>query len=89
MTTKLTLSIDEKIIARAKEYARVKGLSLSALVENHLRSLVEVTDAESYSPLVRSLKGAIRVDAEGIDYKEILEEELLKKFSPPTPSPPK
>lgn len=76
MTSKLTLSIDEKIIARAKEYAREQELSLSALVENHLRSLVEVTGAESYSPLVRSLKGAIRVDAKGIDYKEIMESEM-------------
>ena len=34
MDIKLTLSIEESMIAKAKRYAKKKGLSLSALVES-------------------------------------------------------
>ena len=37
MTTKLTLSIDSKVIDDAKRYSKKKGISLSKLIENHLR----------------------------------------------------
>lgn len=39
MKAKLTVTIDEEIIPRAKEYARGQGLSLSQLIENSLREL--------------------------------------------------
>lgn len=84
MSSKLTLTIDKKVIDGAKKYARGHGRSLSNLIENYLQSLVEEPEAAGYespySPLVRSLKGAIRIDAKGISYKEILEDELLKKY---------
>jgi hypothetical protein len=84
MSAKLTLTIDEKVIARAKEYAREHGRSLSNLIENYLQSLLEEPEAAGYdtpySPLVRSLKGAIRVGDKDVDYKEMLEDELLKKY---------
>lgn len=84
MPTKLTLTIDQKVIAKAKKYAREHGRSLSNLIENYLQSLVEEPEAEGYesrySPLIRSLKGAIRVDGKEVNYKEILEDELLKKY---------
>lgn len=85
MSTKLTLTIEPKVIAKAKKYARDHGRSLSSLIETYLRSLVEEPETSgyrpAYSPLVRSLKGAIRlVDKEINDYKEILEDELLKKY---------
>ena len=38
MTTKLTLTIEEKVISSAKKYAQKKGKSLSNLVENYLKS---------------------------------------------------
>lgn len=37
MSTKLTLSIDSKVIDDAKRYSKRKGISLSKLVEDHLR----------------------------------------------------
>lgn len=84
MNTKLTLTIDPKIIAKAKKYAREHGRSLSNLIENYLQSLVEEPEASgygaAYSSLVRSLKGSIRPEDKGINYKEILEDELLKKY---------
>ena len=39
MTTKLTLTIEEKVISSAKKYAQKKGKSLSNLVENYLKSI--------------------------------------------------
>ncbi len=37
MKTKLTLSIDKKIVERAKSYIKKQGRSLSSLVETYLR----------------------------------------------------
>ncbi len=37
MKTKLTLRLDEEVIARAKAYAAARGTSLSALAENYFR----------------------------------------------------
>lgn len=39
MKTKLTLSIDEELIPRAKDFAGSQGISLSQLIENVLRQL--------------------------------------------------
>jgi post-segregation antitoxin (ccd killing protein) len=37
--TKLTITIDEQLLPRAKQYARSRGLSLSRLIENALREM--------------------------------------------------
>ncbi len=39
MKTKLTVTIDEKLLPRAKEYARGRGVSLSEVIEATLREL--------------------------------------------------
>ena len=41
MKTKLTLTIEQKIIERAKEYAKGKNRSLSDIIENYLKILTE------------------------------------------------
>ena len=46
MTTKLTLTVEKKIIDRAKRYAQKTGRSLSDLVESYLDN---ITSAESES----------------------------------------
>jgi len=40
MKAKLTVSIDEEVVPRAKRYAQSQGLSLSALIEEDLRRIV-------------------------------------------------
>ena len=40
MNTKLTLSIEEEIIIKAKAFAKENGKSLSQLIENYLSVLV-------------------------------------------------
>lgn len=39
MNTKLTLSIDQRVIEKAKRYASDQGRSLSGIVEEYLKSL--------------------------------------------------
>ncbi|MEE8369058.1 MAG: DUF6364 family protein [Thermoanaerobaculia bacterium] len=39
MKTKVTLTIDEELVPRAKALARGRNVSLSQLVEDHLRDL--------------------------------------------------
>jgi hypothetical protein len=36
---KLTVTIDERLLPKAKQYARSRGLSLSQLIENALREM--------------------------------------------------
>jgi predicted CopG family antitoxin len=39
MNTKLTLTIEQSVIEKAKKYAKEKERSLSDLIENYLKSL--------------------------------------------------
>ncbi len=82
MNTKLTLTIEKEVIEVAKEYAKEKGQSLSEMVENYFK-LVTVNRREikekQLSPKVRKLRGIIKIDQK-IDYKQILTEELSKKY---------
>ena len=48
MKKKLTVTIDEALIPRAKRYARARGTSLSAVIEAALRSVAE-DEAESFA----------------------------------------
>jgi hypothetical protein len=82
MNTKLTLTLDREVIEIAKVYAKEKGQSLSELVENYFK-LVTVSrrkvSHKQLSPKVRKLRGIIKPD-ENVDYKQILTEELSKKY---------
>lgn len=82
MNTKLTLTIEKEVIQVAKEYAKEKGQSLSDLVENYFKLLTNdrrPIKSEDLSPRVQRLRGIIKVDKD-LDYKQILTEELLKKY---------
>lgn len=73
MTTKLTLTVEKKIIDRAKRYARKTGRSLSDLVESYLDN---ITSAES-EPInelpeaIKKLFGAVNIPVELNHKKEI------------------
>lgn len=77
MNTKLTLTIEQRVIEEAKGYAKKKNRSLSDLIENCLKIL---TDKEpDLSPAVESLKGSFR-PPKNFDYKKQLQERLEKKY---------
>ena len=83
MSTKLTLTVDKTIIEKAKKYAKSNGRSLSNIIEEYLKSLTQKEEPKEefeISPLVQSLWGSVKPLPETVDYKEILEEELAKKY---------
>jgi hypothetical protein len=80
MTTKLTLSIEDKVISSAKKYAQKKGKSLSHLVENYLKSISNKDSSNlPISPKVLKLKGIIKLPND-FDYKSELSNALSKKY---------
>ena len=81
MNTKLTLTIEQTVIAKAKLYAKSKGRSLSDLVENYLQLMIE--DKEEIGPLnsapiASSLRGTFKAPA-SFSYKEELAKALSQK----------
>ena len=80
MTTKLTLTIDEELIPRAKAYAKKTGRSLSDLIENYLKSIVAESEHQTpVSPRVRSLMGSFPLPG-NLDYKDELGKILQEKY---------
>jgi hypothetical protein len=80
MATKLTLRMDEKLVNRAKKYAKRSGKSVSQLVADFFSILGQKTEANTsgLSPKVKLLKGILKdssVDEK--DFKRHLEEKYL------------
>lgn len=67
---KLTLTVDEAVIRKARRYSRRHGTSISELVTRFLRSLDE--GGESLSPTVSRLRGILPADASVEDYHRYL-----------------
>jgi post-segregation antitoxin (ccd killing protein) len=61
MKTKLTVTIDEDLLPRAKDYARSKGVSLSQVIEQALRELT-AADRSSFADRWRGKLRAARRD---------------------------
>jgi hypothetical protein len=81
MNTKLTLTIEQSVIRRAKSYAKKKGRSLSDIVENYLKVITDKgmeRDLE-ITPLVKSLKGSFTAPPD-FDYKKELTKTLSGKY---------
>ncbi len=82
MNKKLTLTIEQSIIEKAKLYAKQKGRSLSDLIESYLRAITtEQKTSEDISPLVNSLRGSFKAPTT-FDYKKELTKELAEKYMP-------
>ncbi len=82
MNTKLTLTIDQSVIEKAKKYARKRERSLSDLIENYLKALTSEENnkvEEELTPTVKSLKGSFKLP-ENFDYKKELTDRLSDKY---------
>ena len=81
MTTKLTLTLDDKVIQGAKRYAKTKGRSVSELVESYFKSLSDFSSdySEELTPSVKSLMGSFKAP-KNFDYKKILRDEKQSKY---------
>ncbi len=84
MNTKLTLTIEQEVIKRAKEYAKDKNRSLSDIIENYLKTLTKEERTErdkKLNPVVKSLKGSFKMPKKDMDYKKELRNRLEEKYS--------
>ncbi len=80
MDKKLTLSLDETIIERAKDYAKSNNISLSKLIESYLTTLTKrSSNSTEITPLVESLSGVISLDKD-FDVKDAYANYLLEKY---------
>ena len=80
MNTKLTLRLDEKLIKSAKNHATTSGKSVSQMVADYFALLDKkpLTDPTQLTPIVKSLKGALKnTSVDETDYKTYLEEKYL------------
>lgn len=81
MNTKLTLTIEQSLIEKAKQYAKGKGRSLSDIVENYLKVIIkeENTIVVASTPIVTKLRGAFKAPKD-FDYKKELSKGLSDKY---------
>ena len=80
MTTKLTLSINEETVQRAKRLSRKKGKSISKMVEEYLDSLSEKEEQKEavMDKINKILKK--KITNPNIDWKEARYQHLKKKY---------
>ena len=58
---KLTLSVDDRVVSRAKQYAKRRGVSVSSMVEAYLGSVAEPHQpATGTASILRSLRGVLK-----------------------------
>ena len=81
MNSKLTLTIEETIIEKAKKYAKNSERSLSDIIENYLIILTKenTKNKVELTPIVKSLKGSFTANAD-FDYKKELTKKLSDKY---------
>ena len=71
--SKLTLSVDDAVVTRAKRYAKARGTSISKMVEAYLAAVAEPPVAlRADTPILRSVRGILK-KADVKDYKRYLE----------------
>jgi antitoxin component of RelBE/YafQ-DinJ toxin-antitoxin module len=70
---KLTLSVNDTVVARAKRYAKARGVSVSKMVETYLSAVAEPPVRQrADTPILRSLRGVLK-KADVKNYKRHLE----------------
>jgi hypothetical protein len=83
MLTKLTLTIDQSIVEKAKTFAQEKNKSVSRIVEEYLRNISMGNDRFDFSDKIKSpiTDGLVGMFSDnGKDYKKQLEEALSEKY---------
>lgn len=58
---KLTLSVDSQVVSRAKQYAKLRGVSVSEMVEAYLAAVAEPPSSTvGAAPILRSVRGILK-----------------------------
>jgi hypothetical protein len=78
---KLTLKLDNRIIEKAKSFAKKNNTSLSALVENYFDALTQKGDSRhiTITPTVRALTGVLKIKR-GSKIDDLKEQYLREKY---------
>jgi hypothetical protein len=70
--SKLTLSVDDAVVSRAKRYAKKQGVSVSKMVEAYLAAVADPpTRVTVDTPVLRAVRGIVK-KADVADYKRHL-----------------
>ncbi len=78
MNTKLTLSMNSKLIASAKKYAERKGISLSRLVEEYFGKITSPSLSKTEKSLAE-LRGILGNTPADFDYKKAVRDHVYEK----------
>ncbi len=83
MLTKLTLTIEQDVVAKAKSYAQKKKRSVSKIVEDYLNTVSDnekLLNAEKKyeGSLTDSIAGMFEDEYKGQPCKELLEDAILE-----------
>jgi hypothetical protein len=58
---KLTLSVDSRVVLRAKQYAKRRGVSVSEMVETYLSAVAAPPSSTmGAAPVLRSVRGVLK-----------------------------
>lgn len=69
---KLTLSVDSRVVLRAKQYAKMRGVSVSEMVEAYLAAVAEPPPrAARGAPILGSVRGILK-NSDIDDYRKHL-----------------
>ena len=69
---KLTLSVDTRVVSRAKQYAKRRGVSVSEIVEAYLAAVAgPPSQADGAAPILGSVRGVLK-DADIGEYRKHL-----------------
>jgi hypothetical protein len=82
MTTKLTLSMDASIIERAKQAARARNTSVSAMLARLVRGLDAMDrsgDGDFIGPVTRAASGLVELDSNSLD-ADLLGDALWERY---------
>lgn len=87
MTAKLTLSIDEEVIKKAKLKAKQEGKSLSAMVEDYLVFAssdikIKTKPKKEYADLVNRLAGSLKAKLpKNVTDKELIQQAIIERYN--------
>ena len=58
---KLTLSVDDRVVSRAKQYAKRRGVSVSEIVESYLAVVAKPPSrVPAGAPILNSVRGVLK-----------------------------
>lgn len=79
MLTKLTLSVDEDVVAQAKRLAAEQNTSVSAMFSRIVRAMAEQSQSPSdLGPITRQVAGIVKLP-KGKSPRDVLTEALVEK----------